>query len=193
MKRLVISDCMILIEEMVEEMFKPSASGRNNRLKTKPLYGIFFIILHLILLYSNHFCTCNASSLSGSGVISIAEYTLQYTLRVSCSGKYYPGKTSIRVELFDIPLQTANQKVQAILQHGKIENLEGREAWVIETTDIHMVNVFTSTFIVRVNITTPPVPNQTLPVSNMGEYLSPDKYVTLNSEVVRQAKQLASE
>ena len=162
-------------------------------MKAKISCEVFSIIfLYLITSYFSHFCSCNTSSLSGNGVISVAEYTLQYTIRVECSGRYYPGKTSIRVELFDIPLQTASQKVQAILQHGKMENSEGREVWVIETTDIYTMNVFTGTFIVRVSIATPPVPDQTLPVSGMNEYLSSDKYVTLNSEVVRQAGQLTS-
>ncbi|MEM3648902.1 MAG: hypothetical protein QW506_07045, partial [Thermoproteota archaeon] len=123
----------------------------------------------------------------------VAEYTLRYTIRVKCGGKYYPGRTSIRVELFDVPLQTTSQQVQTMLQHGGIENVDGREAWVIETTNIYTTNVFTGTFIVRVNVTTPPVPSRpTAPVSGMSEYLLPDEYVTLHSEVVDQAEQLAS-
>lgn len=127
------------------------------------------------------------------GVMLVAEYTLRYTVRVMCSGKYYPGRTSIRVELFDMPLHTTSQQVQAMLQHGGIENVDGREAWVIETTNIYTTNVFTGTFIVRVNVTTTPVPSQPpAPISGMSEYLLPDKYVTLHSEVVSQAEQLAS-
>ncbi len=123
----------------------------------------------------------------------VAEYTLQYTIKVTCSGKYYPGRTSVRVEMFDLPVETTSQQVQVMLQHGRIENLDGQEAWVIETTDIYTMNFFTGTFIVRVNVTTPSVPSQTLvPVSGMSEYLLPDKYVTLHSEVVSQARQLAN-
>jgi transglutaminase-like putative cysteine protease len=130
--------------------------------------------------------------LSGKGALLVAEYTLEYTINVAYSGRYYPGRTSIRVEIFDLPVETTSQQVQVMLQHGRIENLGDQKAWVIETTDIYTMNVFKGTFIVRVNVTTPPVPNQTLPVSGMREYLLPDKYVTLNSDVVSQARQLAS-
>ncbi|MEM3026383.1 MAG: transglutaminase domain-containing protein [Thermoproteota archaeon] len=151
-----------------------------------------FAIVFSVIFCSSNFYGCNASW-SGRGVMLVAEYTLRYTVRVTCSGKYYPGRTSIRVELFDVPLQTTSQQVQTVLQHGGIETIDGREAWVIETTNIYATNVFTGTFIVRVNLTTPPVPSQPpVQVGGMSEYLSPDEYVTLHSEVVSQAEQLAT-
>ena len=123
------------------------------------------------------------------------EFTLRYTIELPWQGNYYPGSTTIHVELTDVPIQTDHQQVQATLQDGSIENINGRETWVIDTTTIYTTNIFTGTFVVRVNVgNTPAVPHQPLtPVSGMEEYLSPDNYVTLSADVVSQAQQLVSE
>jgi transglutaminase-like putative cysteine protease len=135
-----------------------------------------------------------AATLQGNSPLT-AEYTLQYTIEVRWHGDYYPGETAIHVELADIPVQTDYQQVQATLDDGSIENVNGRETWVIDTTDIYTTNTFTGTFVVRVNVeNTPAVPHEPLtPVSGMDEYLSPDNYVTLSADVVSQARQLVNE
>jgi transglutaminase-like putative cysteine protease len=135
-----------------------------------------------------------AATLQGNSPLT-AEYTLQYTIKVQWHGNYYPGETAIHVELADIPVQTDHQQVQATPQDGSIENINGRETWVIDTTDIYTTTTFTGTFVVRVNAgNTPAVPHQPLTqASGMGEYLSPDNYVTLSAGVVSQARQLVSE
>jgi transglutaminase-like putative cysteine protease len=135
-----------------------------------------------------------AATLGGNSPLAV-EYTLRYTINVQWHGNYYPGSTTIHVELADVPVQTDHQQVQATLQDGSIENINGRETWVIDTTNIYTTTTFTGTFAVRVNIgNTPAVPHELLtPVSGMGEYLSPDTYVTLSADVVSQARQLVSE
>ena len=155
--------------------------------------AIAFIGIALIALS----CSANlraAATLGGNSPLT-AEYTLQYTISVQWHGNYYPGSTTIHVELADIPIQTDHQQVQATLQDGSIENINGRETWVIDTTNIYTTTPFTGTFAVRVNVeNTPAVPHQPLtPVSGMDEYLSPDNYVTLSADVVSQARQLVSE
>ena len=155
--------------------------------------AIAFIGIALIALS----CSTNppvAATLGGNSPLT-AEYTLQYTISVQWHGNYYPGETTIHVELADIPVQTDYQQVQATLQDGSIENINGREAWIVDTTDIYTTTTFTGTFAVRENVgNTPAVPHQPLtPVSGMDEYLSPDNYVTLSADVVSQARQLVSE
>ncbi len=158
--------------------------------------AIVFIGIALIALS----CSANlpvAATLSGNSPLT-AEYTLRYTISVQWHGNYYPDETTIHVELADIPIQTDHQQVQATLQDGGIENIDGRETWVIDKymRDVPYTTItFTGTFVGSVNVgNTPAVPHQPLtPVSGMDEYLSPDNYVTLSADVVSQARQLVSE
>jgi transglutaminase-like putative cysteine protease len=155
--------------------------------------AIAFIGIALIVLS----CSTNppvAATPDGNFPLTV-ECTLLYTIKVQWHGNYYPGETTIHVELVDIPVQTDHQQVQATLQDGSIGNINGRETWVIDTTNIYTTTTFTGTFVVRVNVgNTPAVPHQPLtPVSGMDEYLSPDNYVTLSADAVSQARQLVSE
>jgi len=170
--------------------------GKKFRLEKQKLMkrlAIAFIGIALIALS----CSADppvAATLGGNSPLAV-EYTLLYTINVQWHGNYYPGSTTIHVELADVPVQTDHQQVQATLQDGSIENINGRETWVIDTTNIYTTTTFTGTFAVRVNIgNTPAVPHEPLtPVSGMGEYLSPDTYVTLSADVISQARQLVSE
>ncbi|MGC8816214.1 MAG: transglutaminase domain-containing protein [Candidatus Hadarchaeum sp.] len=131
------------------------------------------------------------------GLSLTAEYTLRYQIQLPYQGTYYPGRTSIRVEIYDIPISSDRQKVQATLDQGSIQTINGRDVWVIETTTIYTNNIFTGTFVVTVDLTnTAAVPHQPLPTAvdeEVAQYLQPDEYVTVSAEVANQALQLVGE
>ena len=144
-------------------------------------------------------CSTNppVAAASDDGLPLTVEYTLRYRIKLPWQGQYYPGSTSIRVEMYEIPTQTDHQQVQATLDIGSLETIDGRETWVIDTTTIYSNNTYTATFVVRVDLgNTPAVPHQPLiqiKGENVDQYLAPDEFVTLSSDVVSQAQQLVSE
>lgn len=135
---------------------------------------------------------------ASAGLTLEVRHTLRYTITVHWQGSYYPDRTTIRVELADIPLPTEHQTVTPILQDGRLENLNGRTVWVIEKymREVPYTTItFTGTFEVTVDQgNLPPVPHAPLePPGGMEEYLSPDEYVTLSPEVRELAARLAGE
>ncbi len=153
----------------------------------------FIILVSLVSLVS---LTIPPTTAASSSHPLTVEYTITYKYEVQIEGSYYPNSL-LRVEVYGIPGQTAHQQVQATPSDGRIENIDGREVWVIEKygPEWYTTNTFQATFVVRVDIgNTPLVPYHPLtPASGMDAYLSPDNYVTLSSEVVNQAQQLVSE
>jgi len=125
------------------------------------------------------------------------EYTLRYRITLPWQGQYYPGSTSIRVEMYEIPTQNDHQTVQATLDDGSIQTINGKDTWVIVTTNITSPNIYTGTFVVTVDLgNTPVIPHQPLTLVNGADvdpYLLPDQYVTMSADVVSQAQQLVSE
>ena len=155
---------------------------------------IAFIALALLAALS---CSTAPTAVAASddGLPLTVEYTLQYRIELPWQGQYYPGSTSIRVEMYEIPINTDHQTVQATLNQGSIETIDGKDTWVIDTKTIYSNNIYTGTFVVTVDLGgTAAVPHQPLTAaSGMDQYLLPDEYVTLSADVVSQAQLLLSE
>ncbi|MEM4187935.1 MAG: transglutaminase domain-containing protein [Candidatus Hadarchaeum sp.] len=131
------------------------------------------------------------------GLPLTVKYTLRYKIELPWQGNYYPGRTSIRAEIYDIPIQTDYQIVQATLDQGDIQTIDGKYVWVVETTTIYTNNIYTGTFVVTVDLgKAAAVPHQPLPTAveeEVAQYLQPDEYVTVSAEVTNQALQLVNE
>lgn len=157
--------------------------------------AIVFICLALIAVLG--FSTATPVAAAEDGLPLTARYTLRYRIELPWEVQYYPGRTSIRVEIYDIPVQTDHQTVQATLDQGSIQTIDGKDVWVVETTDIYTRNIFTGTFVVTVDLSnTGAVPHQPLPTTveeDVAQYLLPDEHVTVSAEVVNQALQLVGE
>jgi transglutaminase-like putative cysteine protease len=125
-------------------------------------------------------------------------HTLSYTVTVHWWGNFYPDMTTIRVEVYDIPIPTDYQKVSYSLQDGRIENINGRPVWVIQKymREVPYTTItFSANFTVTVDIRDiPPIPHVPVePPAGMADYLSPDEYVTLSPSVRELAAYLASQ
>ena len=141
-------------------------------------------------------CLASAQvAVASSGELPQAtDYTFSYTAEVQITGS--PGTGNLRVEVYDVPMRTDYQEIQATLFQGRLENIGGREIWVIEEANVPIPNTFSfqATFEVKVDTrNTSPLPRLPLtPISGMEAYLSPDNYVTLSDTVTDHAQQLAS-
>ena len=158
----------------------------------KPGWCSLLVAVLLVLL------SVRASSPSPAEFPLAVTHTLSYTVTVHWRGSFYPDRTTIRVEIHDIPVPTDRQTVSYSPQDGRIENIDGRPVWVIQKymrevpyTEITFSAIFTVTVDLR---GVPPIPHVPVePPAGMTEYLAPDEHVTLSPPVRELAASLASQ